>query len=86
MTLRGLGIQVGLPGVSAVGAAGFGINPLFGLGAGAAVGIASVTRERNAQCANLQQASPAANYLLEANRAFGGNVVKRSLMRLRGGF
>lgn len=78
--LRSIGVQVALPGLSAAGSAGIGVNPIVGGAIGAAVGFATVARERSKHKATLRAQSPAANYLIEVDRSLTSSTLVRRLI------
>jgi hypothetical protein len=77
-------VQSSLPLLGGLSTAGLGIHPFVGVGTGVAVGLATVARSAASRKSNLRKEHPAADYLLELERALGpGKAVRRSLSSLR---
>lgn len=78
--LRSIGMQVALPGLTGLSSVGVGVDPIVGVGVGAALGFATVARDRSRFKTSLRAQAPAANYLLELERRLASpSMVRRRL-------
>lgn len=82
--LSTLTVQIPLPVVTALGTIGIGAAPILGVGAGVAVGVASISMGAKKRRQDLRQAAPAADYMLAMKRELRPDTsILRTLKRIR---
>ncbi len=83
--LTTLNVQTSLPALTAGGALGATVSPTMGVGAGIAVGIASIAARTRKDRTALREKRAAADYLLRLERELRpGGSIKRSLQVVMG--